>query len=106
VVWGGEFGRMPVKRGRKKAATITPMVSWCGLPAAGIKGRGELLARPMKSATRRCANKVSIHDLHATMLHLLGRGAHAASPTFIMAAAYRLTDVGRGDYQAHSELSC
>ena len=53
------------------AATTTRSASPSGWPAAASRAASST-ARPTSGATRRSQGKVEIHDLHATMLHLLG----------------------------------
>ena len=76
VIWGGEFGRGVAGQGhagqpRVRGATITRAASPCGWPAAASSPASPT-ARPTSSATTSVENPVHVHDLHATMLHLLG----------------------------------
>ena len=70
IVWAGEFGRTPMSQGgdgrdhHNKGFTI-----W--LAGGGIKG-GLQLRRHRRTGLRRRREPVNVHDLHATMLHLLG----------------------------------
>jgi arylsulfatase A-like enzyme len=89
VIWGGEFGRMPSAR-TARAATTTPTASSSGWPAAACKG-GAATARPTRSATGR-RRPVSVNDLHATILHLLGIDHERLTYTH-NGRAFRLTDV-------------
>jgi hypothetical protein len=77
VVWGGEFGRTPMLENR--GGNDNPFVGRDHNPGAftiwlaggGVKGGisyGETDPIGYESVT----NKVSLHDLHATMAHLLG----------------------------------
>ena len=73
VLWAGEMGRTP----------HTPKVSAdCGrdhhvngysifMAGGGFKGASRS-ARPTSSATRRSSNPLTVHDIHATILHQLG----------------------------------
>ncbi len=70
VVWGGEFGRTPFAQGADgRDHNPTGFTMWlCG---GGIKG-GTVYGATDEWGYRVVENKVEIHDLHATMLHLLG----------------------------------
>ena len=92
VVWGGEFGRTPmVQGGATTAATIIPTPSRCGWPAAA-SSRASPTARPTSSASSVVKDKVHVHDLHATMLHLLGFD-HTRLTYRFQGRDFRLTDV-------------
>ena len=70
VIWGGEFGRMPVSQGNN-GRDHNPHGFLVWMAGGGIKGgvsHGETDEIGYKAA----ADPVSVHDLHATMLHLLG----------------------------------
>jgi len=74
VVWGGEFGRTvtrdrngndnPGRDHNNRAFSV-----W--LTGGGVKG-GTIYGATDEFGARSVENKVHIHDLHATMLHLLG----------------------------------
>ena len=71
VIWGGEFGRMPVSQGGDgRDHNPHGFLHW--MAGAGIKGGSQLRRNRRDSAGRRPWIRVSVHDLHATMLHLLG----------------------------------
>ena len=61
------------------------------MAGAGIKG-GRATARPTRSAIKAAVDPVTVHDLHATMLHLLGID-HKRLTYFHNGRRYRLTDV-------------
>jgi hypothetical protein len=70
VIWGGEFGRMPMSesgRGRDH----NPHGFTCWLAGAGIKG-GTVHGATDAVGLRAEVDRVHVHDLHATILHLLG----------------------------------
>jgi hypothetical protein len=69
VVWGGEFGRTPMSQGGDGRDHHIKGFS-SGWPAAASSPASPT-ARPTSSATPRW-RPVAVHDLHATMLHLLG----------------------------------
>ena len=74
VIWGGEFGRTVT---RDKNGNDVPgrdhngraMVTW--LAGGGVKG-GTIYGATDEFGSRAAENKVHIHDLHATVLALLG----------------------------------
>ncbi len=70
IVWGGEFGRTPSAKstdGRDHNATGYSM--W--MAGGGVKG-GIRHGETDEIGATAAVDKVHIHDLHATMLHLLG----------------------------------
>ena len=70
VVWTGEFGRTPFAQG-KNGRDHNPFGFSSWLAGGGIKG-GTIYGATDEFGYRVIENKVEIHDLHATMLHLLG----------------------------------
>ncbi|MES2572338.1 MAG: DUF1501 domain-containing protein [Verrucomicrobiota bacterium] len=74
IIWGGEFGRT-VTRDRNGNATPgrdhngRAMVSW--MAGGGIKG-GTTYGSTDEFGARAAENKVHVHDLHATILALMG----------------------------------
>ena len=70
VVWTGEFGRTPFAHG-KNGRDHNPFGFSSWLAGGGIKG-GTIYGATDEFGYRVIENKVEIHDLHATMLHLLG----------------------------------
>lgn len=90
VVWTGEFGRTPFAQGTN-GRDHNPSAFSMWMAGAGIKG-GTIFGRTDDYGYRVEENKVSIHDLHATMLHLLG--IHHEKLTFHFSGRdIRLTDV-------------
>ena len=90
VIWGGEFGRMPVSQGNG-GRDHNPHGFGMFMAGAGIKGgasHGELDEIGYKAEV----DRVSVHDFHATMLHLLGID-HEELTYFHNSRSYRLTDV-------------
>ena len=71
VIWGGEFGRTPMSQGGDGR---DHHIKGFSLHGGGRRHQGRTSAteRPTISAMRRQENPVSVHDFHATMLHLLG----------------------------------
>jgi uncharacterized protein (DUF1501 family) len=70
VVWGGEFGRTPMAQGTD-GRDHNPYGFSIWLAGGGIKG-GTIHGATDDYGYHAILNKVDIHDLHATMLHLLG----------------------------------
>jgi hypothetical protein len=70
VVWGGEFGRTPMAQG-SDGRDHNPFGFSMWLAGGGAKG-GTIYGATDDYGYYAIENKVEIHDLHATMLHLLG----------------------------------
>jgi uncharacterized protein (DUF1501 family) len=69
VIWGGEFGRTPMAQGNGRDHHIKGFSMW--LAGGGIKG-GITHGKTDEFGYNAVEDIVSVHDLHATMLHLLG----------------------------------
>lgn len=70
VIWGGEFGRMPMsEQGRGRDHNPHGFCTW--LAGAGVKG-GVVHGATDAVGLRAEVDRVHVHDLHATILHLLG----------------------------------
>ncbi len=70
VIWGGEFGRMPMsEQGRGRDHNPHGFCVW--LAGGGVKG-GTVHGATDAVGLRAAVDKVHVHDLHATILHLLG----------------------------------
>ena len=77
VVWGGEFGRLPIAQLRPTRTSARPVATTTRTPSApGWPGRASRAARPTGRRTRsawpRSRIGSSVPDWHATILHLLG----------------------------------
>ncbi|MEX2113718.1 MAG: DUF1501 domain-containing protein [Pirellulales bacterium] len=70
VVWGGEFGRTPMAQGTD-GRDHNPFGFSMWMAGGGIKG-GTIFGATDDYGYHAIENKVQVHDLHATMLHLLG----------------------------------
>jgi hypothetical protein len=70
VVWGGEFGRTPMAQGTD-GRDHNPFGFTMWLAGGGIKG-GTVYGATDEYGYYAVEKKVEVHDLHATMLHLLG----------------------------------
>ncbi len=73
VVWGGEFGRLPIAQdpGPHAGRDHGPSGFSVWMAGGGIKG-GTVYGATDDIGYRAAENPVSIHDFHATILHLLG----------------------------------
>ncbi len=90
VIWGGEFGRMPVSQG-KDGRDHNPQGFIAWMAGAGIKG-GTSFGETDEIGYKAVVDRVTVHDLHATMLHLLGID-HKRLTHFHNGRNFRLTDV-------------
>ena len=70
VVWTGEFGRTPFAQGTN-GRDHNPSACSMWMAGAGIKG-GTIFGRTDDYGYRVIENEVTVHDLHATIMHLLG----------------------------------
>jgi hypothetical protein len=70
VIWGGEFGRTPMAQG-SDGRDHNPFGFSMWLAGGGVKG-GTIYGATDDYGYYAVENKVEVHDLHATMLHLLG----------------------------------
>jgi hypothetical protein len=70
VIWGGEFGRTPMAQGAD-GRDHNPYGFSIWLAGGGVKG-GMVYGATDDYGYYAIENRVEIHDLHATMLHLLG----------------------------------
>ncbi|MGV3720213.1 MAG: DUF1501 domain-containing protein [Actinomycetota bacterium] len=90
VIWGGEFGRMPVSQGGDgRDHNPHGFLAW--MAGAGIRG-GTSYGETDEIGYKAAVDRTSINDLHATMLHLLGVD-HRRLTYFHNGRSYRLTDV-------------
>ena len=94
IIWGGEFGRTPMSQGSDRALLgrdhhIKGFSMW--LAGGGIKG-GTSYGATDELGYNAVDNVVSVHDLHATMLHLLGVD-HTKLTYRFQGRDFRLTDV-------------
>ena len=94
VVWGGEFGRKPVKdrNGNDNPGRDHQNTAFCSwLAGGGVKG-GTVYGKSDEFGAKAVENKVHVHDLHATMLALLGFD-HTKLTYRYNGRDFRLTDV-------------
>jgi hypothetical protein len=90
IWWGGEFGRTPVMEG-KNGRDHNPEGFTMWLAGGGVKG-GLRYGTTDDYGYYAAENKVHIHDLHATILHLLGLN-HERLTYRYAGRDFRLTDV-------------
>ena len=70
VVWGGEFGRTPMsEKGDGRDHNPTGFTMW--MAGGGVKG-GQTIGSTDDVGLRAVENRLHVHDLHATILYLLG----------------------------------
>jgi hypothetical protein len=92
VVWGGEFGRMPFSEGRNEPGrNHNPYGFSMWLAGAGVKG-GTAHGSTDEFGFEAVEGRVHVHDLHATILHLMGLD-HEKLTYFHQGRHERLTDV-------------
>jgi hypothetical protein len=90
VVWTGEFGRTPFAQGND-GRDHNPSAFSMWMAGGGVKG-GSIFGKTDEYGYRVVENPVTIHDLHATMLHLLGMD-HKQLTFGFGGRDFRLTDV-------------
>ncbi len=90
VIWGGEFGRTPASEG-KTGRDHHPYGFSMWLAGGGVKG-GITHGATDELGWDAVADRVHVHDLHATILHLLGLD-HTKLTYHYGGRDYRLTDV-------------
>jgi hypothetical protein len=91
VVWGGEFGRTPMVQGGNDGRDHHPNAFTMWLAGGGIKP-GITLGETDDLGFQTVKDKVHVHDLHATILHLLGYD-HTRLTYRFQGRDFRLTDV-------------
>ncbi len=92
VIWGGEFGRTPmVQGGGNDGRDHHPNCFTMWLAGGGVKP-GLVLGGSDEFGFNATEDKVHVHDLHATILHLLGL-EHTRLTYRFQGRDFRLTDV-------------
>jgi hypothetical protein len=91
VVWGGEFGRTPMVQGGDDGRDHHPNAFTMWMAGGGMKA-GLTLGESDELGFNVVKDKVHVHDLHATMLHLLGFD-HTKLTYKFQGRPFRLTDV-------------
>ncbi len=91
VVWGGEFGRTPMVQGGDDGRDHHPNAFTMWMAGGGMKA-GAVVGETDDLGFNVVKDKVHVHDLHATMLHLLGFD-HTKLTFKFQGRPFRLTDV-------------
>jgi len=92
VIWGGEFGRTPMGENRDTTGRnhhIDAFTMW--FAGAGVKA-GAIIGQTDELGFNAVADRAHVHDLHATILHLLGLD-HKKLTFRFQGRDFRLTDV-------------
>jgi hypothetical protein len=92
VIWGGEFGRTPMGENRDTTGRnhhIDAFTMW--LAGGGVKP-GAIIGQTDELGFNAAEDRVHVHDLHATILYLLGL-EHTALTFRFQGRDFRLTDV-------------
>ncbi len=90
VIWGGEFGRTPTSEGAKgRDHHSLGFTMW--LAGGGVK-RGHIHGATDEFGVHATESRVHVHDLHATILHLMGLD-HEKLTFRYSGRDFRLTDV-------------
>ena len=90
VLWGGEFGRTPTAQGTN-GRDHNPLGFTMWLAGGGVKG-GYAYGATDDYGYYAAENKMHVHDLHATILHLMGLD-HEKLTYHYGGRDFRLTDV-------------
>jgi hypothetical protein len=91
VIWGGEFGRTPMVQGGADGRDHHPNAFSMWMAGGGIKA-GARIGETDELGFQVARDKVHVHDLHATMLKLLGFD-HTRLTYKYQGRNFRLTDV-------------
>jgi hypothetical protein len=91
VIWGGEFGRTPMVQGDADGRDHHPNAFTMWLAGGGIKP-GITIGESDELGFNVVNDKVHVHDLNATILHLLGFD-HTKLTFRFQGRDFRLTDV-------------
>lgn len=91
VIWGGEFGRTPMVQGGSDGRDHHPNAFTMWMAGGGIKA-GARIGETDDLGFNVTKDRVHVHDLHATMLKLLGFD-HTRLTFKFQGRNFRLTDV-------------
>ncbi len=91
VIWGGEFGRTPMVQGGSDGRDHHPNCFTMWLAGGGVKA-GTTVGASDEFGFNATEDRVHVHDLHATILHLLGF-EHTRLTYRFQGRDFRLTDV-------------
>ncbi len=91
VIWGGEFGRTPMVQGGSDGRDHHPNAFTMWMAGGGIKP-GLVMGETDELGFNVTKDRVHVHDLHATLMHLLGFD-HTKLTFKSQGRNFRLTDV-------------
>jgi hypothetical protein len=95
VIWGGEFGRTPMNEARNRSKFLGrdhhPKAFSVWMAGGGIK-HGVVVGKTDELGYNVIEDPVDVHDLHATVLHLMGLD-HTKLTYRFQGRDFRLTDV-------------
>src|SRR5215831_8603765 len=91
VIWGGEFGRTPMVQGGNDGRDHHPNCFTIWMAGGGVKP-GLTLGESDEFGFNATTDRVHVHDLNATILHLLGFD-HTRLTYRFQGRDFRLTDV-------------
>ena len=92
VIWGGEFGRLPLaQKAKKPGRDHNPHAFTFWMAGGGVKG-GISYGESDEVGHKAVVDKCHVNDLHATILHLLGMN-HERLTYMYNGRGFRLTDV-------------
>jgi len=91
VIWGGEFGRLPIVQKGGTGRDHNPHAFTMWMAGGGVKA-GTLYGATDEIGHKATVDRVSVNDLHATILHLMGL-RHEKLTYRYNGRDFRLTDV-------------
>ena len=91
VVWGGEFGRLPLVQKGGTGRDHNPHAFTTWFAGGGVQG-GKLYGETDEIGYKSLIDRVSVNDIHATILHQLGLN-HQQLTFRYNGRDFRLTDV-------------
>ena len=92
VVWGGEFGRTPMGENRDTTGRNHHIDAFTMWFAGGGTKAGEIIGETDELGFNPTEDRAHVHDIHATILHLLGID-HKKLTFRFQGRDFRLTDV-------------
>jgi uncharacterized protein (DUF1501 family) len=92
VVWGGEFGRTPMGENRDTLGRNHHIDAFTMWFAGGGAKPGQVIGASDELGFNAVEDRAHVHDLHATILHLLGID-HKKLTFRFQGRDFRLTDV-------------
>jgi uncharacterized protein (DUF1501 family) len=99
VIWGGEFGRTPMGENRDTTGRNHHIDAFTMWFAGGGTKAGQVIGETDELGFNAVRDPMHVHDLHATILHLLGLD-HTRLTFRFQGRDFRLTDVhGKVNHQ-------